>query len=214
MRVATVIPAFNEEKNLPQVLNAIKDCRDLTEVIVVNDGSSDRTSEVAKEFGCKVIDLPSNLGKGAAVMAGVKITDAPYIMLLDADLIGLRPDHIRSLLEPIEQGRAEMTIGIFKSGRTLTNLSQRLTPFLNGQRVIKRDIFQKLPVLDVSRYGVDLILSRYAKKIGLKVARVELEEITQVMKEEKLGFVPGLIARLKMYWEVLLSLNIKLPPHP
>ncbi|HEY8343957.1 MAG TPA: glycosyltransferase family 2 protein, partial [Bacillota bacterium] len=78
MRVATVIPAFNEEKNLPQVLNAIKDCRDLTEVIVVNDGSSDRTSEVAKGFGCKVIDLPSNLGKGAAVMAGVKATDAPY----------------------------------------------------------------------------------------------------------------------------------------
>ena len=186
MRVATVIPAFNEEKNLPQVLNAIKDCRDLTEVIVVNDGSSDRTSEVAKGFGCKVIDLPSNLGKGAAVMAGVKATDAPYIMLLDADLIGLRPDHIRSLLEPVKQGRAEMTIGIFKSGRALTNLSQRLTPFLNGQRVIKRDIFQKLPVLDISRYGVDLTISRYAKKTGIKVARVELEDITQVMKEEKL----------------------------
>lgn len=214
MKVAAVIPAFNEEKNLPQVLKAIKDCRELTEIIVVNDGSSDGTSLVAKEFGIKVIDLPSNLGKGAAVMAGVKATNAPYIMLLDADLVGLRLGHIRALLEPIKQGKAEMTVGIFKSGRTLTNLSQRLTPFLNGQRVIKREIFMDLSVLDFSRYGVDLTLSRYAKKLGIRVVQVELEEITQVMKEEKLGFVHGLIARLKMYWEVLLSLSIKLPPHP
>lgn len=213
MKVAAVIPAFNEEKNVTEVLDVVKSAPELNEIILVNDGSSDQTSRVAKVQGIRVIDLESNLGKGAAVLAGVKATDADYILLLDADLVGLCPHHIKELLEPVLKGRTEMTLGVFKSGRTMTNLSQKITPFLNGQRVVKREILMDLSDLDFTRYGFDLTLSRYAKKIGVEVVEVELDQITQVMKEEKLGLLQGIVARLKMYWEVLVSLGVKLPPH-
>lgn len=212
MKIAAVIPAFNEEKTISQVIKTVLSCKELSQIIVVSDGSTDKTAGIARSFGVEVIDLPRNMGKGAAVVAGVKATDAEIIILLDADLIGLRPYHIRALLRPVKSGEADMSIGVFKSGRPLTDLSQRLTPFLNGQRALRREIFASLNDLELTRYGVDITISRYAKSSRLKVVNVNLNNITQMMKEEKLGLIPGVVARLKMYWEILMALGFKLPP--
>lgn len=213
MEIAVIIPAYNEEKSVAGVIKAVRTCREISQIIVVNDGSTDETSKIARDEGVQVIDLPTNRGKGAAVTAGVNATSAEILVLLDADLLGLRAHHIRTLLRPILQDRADMTVGIFKNGRPITDLSQRLTPFLNGQRAIKRKSFAALSGLEPTRYGVDLCLSRFAKEHGLRVEQVDLNNITQVMKEEKRGFLPGLAARIKMYWEVVMQvLRLRLPP--
>ena len=212
MKTAILIPAFNEETTIGKVLRVALVCQDIDEVIVISDGSTDKTISVARKLGAKVVDLPENMGKGAAIMAGLKATQADIIVLLDADLVGLNSSHIRLLLEPVSKGEADMTVGVFKSGRVSTDLSQRLAPFLNGQRAMHRQVLESLSDLELSRYGVDIIISRYAKNMNLKVVSVELNNLTQIMKEEKLGFLQGMRARLKMYRQIVAALKYKLPP--
>ena len=213
MKVVAVIPAYNEASTIAQVVRTAKLCRSLDEVIVVSDGSIDGTVQEAIRAGARTIDLPHNQGKGAAVVAGVKATDADIIVLLDADLIGLRAKHIVQLLIPVKRGLADMTVGMFNSGRTMTNLSQRITPFLNGQRAIVRSLFDGLTELELTRYGVDITISRIAKQNGLRVQKIKLYGLTQVMKEEKMGFWKGFGARLRMYWEILMALGQKISNH-
>jgi glycosyltransferase involved in cell wall biosynthesis len=72
MKVLIIIPAYNEEKNLPRLFIKLKEeCPDF-DIVVVNDCSKDRTLEVCQEYGVDAIDLPVNLGIGAAVQAGYK----------------------------------------------------------------------------------------------------------------------------------------------
>lgn len=210
MKIDAVIPAYNEARTIGQVVRTARACRLLNDVIVVSDGSTDGTSQFACRAGARVIELPTNQGKGAAIVAGVHATNAEVIVLLDADLIGLKAKHIQQLILPVQQGKAEMTVGMFKSGRKITDLSQRLTPFLSGQRAIVRSVFDGLTELELTRYGVDITISRYAKQNGLRVQTVSLLGITQVMKEEKLGFWKGFSARLKMYWEIMMALGYKI----
>lgn len=71
-RVLVVLPAFNEEKNLPPVLKAIRAAVPDADVLVVNDGSADRTSSVARACGATVLDMAGNMGVGTAVQAGFR----------------------------------------------------------------------------------------------------------------------------------------------
>lgn len=212
MHLAVVIPAYNEEKTISRVIKAAQACQEVSEIVVVSDGSTDQTAEIARSLGVKVIDLPSNMGKGAAVVAGIEAITSEIVALLDADLLGISPYHIKALYDPVKRGVADMTVGVFESGRLITDLSQRLTPFLNGQRALRKEVFEALCHLEITRYGVDITLSRYAKNAKLRVMKVKLKNITQRMKEEKLGLVHGVIARIKMFWEVIMALGFKLPP--
>ncbi|NLZ43615.1 MAG: glycosyltransferase family 2 protein [Clostridia bacterium] len=214
MAVAVVIPAYNEERTVARVIRAVRNSPGIFQIVVVNDGSTDRTAAVARKAGAEVIDHPENMGKGAAVATGVAATTAGIILLLDADLVGLRPSHIQALLEPVLRDEADMTVGVFTDGRKATDLSQRLTPFLSGQRAVKREILEAVTDLKSSGFGMEVSLSRFARKENLRVFYIPLRRISQIMKEEKRGIVQGFAARLKMYWEIiLLLLGVKLPPH-
>ena len=94
-KVAAVIPAYNEAANIGRVLQRLVRCAQVDEIIVVCDGCEDDTAAVAGRYRVSVIELPINVGKGGAMMAGVEHTDAEVILFLDADLIGLRHSHIR-----------------------------------------------------------------------------------------------------------------------
>ncbi len=202
MGVAAIIPAFNEETTVGEIVQAVRAVPIIDEVIVVNDGSTDNTKTVAEEAGARIIDLTENVGKGGAMVEGVKATKADVILFLDADLIGLRPDHIQELLDPVLTGQVEMTIGIFGDGRFATDLAQSLTPYLSGQRAMHREIFERASGLNMSRFGVEAALTRFVKAEGIIVQEVELKEMSHRMKEEKLGLVKGFAARMKMYWEI------------
>lgn len=206
--IAAIIPAYNEEKYLGAVLSVLRSVQYLSEIIVVNDGSVDKTSEVARSFGVRVIDLPNNQGKGAAMRQGVLHTTAPIILFLDADLIGLQSSHISDLLLPVIQNYADMTLGIFHSGRPVTDIAQKLTPFLTGQRAVKRWILDTLTEEDwLSGFGIEVTLTRAAKKLNIRMLEIPLLNVTHAMKEEKMGIMRGVAARAKMYWEIARKWN-------
>lgn len=203
MRIAAIIPAYNEEKTIGGVLSVLTKLKEIAEVIVVDDGSTDRTAAVAANFGVTLIQLPENRGKGGAVKAGLDVTQAEAILFLDADLVGLNAGHVRELLVPVVSGDAGMSIGLFESGRAVTDLAQRVAPYLTGQRVVKKTVLEQVNDLDVTRFGFEIALTRLADALRLPVAEVQLHNLTHVTKEEKMGLLKGFAARLRMYWEIV-----------
>lgn len=203
MSITCIIPAFNEEKTIGNILDVLKETDAIDEIIVVSDGSMDNTAEVASSKGVIVIDLKENIGKGGAMKAGLEQTKSEVVLFLDADLIGLTPTHIKSLLEPVVKGRVSMSIGVFSGGRRTTDLAQKVAPYLSGQRAVKRELLHTMSDLELSRFGVELALTRLIEKDKIKVEVVELPDMSHVMKEEKLGVLKGFLARLKMYWEII-----------
>lgn len=202
MKVAAIIPAKNEENTISEVVKVCKTVAVINEVIVVSDGSEDKTAYLANLAGAKVIDLPENIGKGGAMMEGVANSDADIILFLDADLIGLTANHINDLLVPVIDGEVEMTVGVFEHGRLATDLAQVIAPYLSGQRALTRSLLNKMSNLDVTRFGVEVALTRYTMEQGINVKKVFLPDMSHVMKEEKLGLVKGFAERMKMYWEI------------
>ncbi len=203
MSIALVIPAYNEEDRIGPVLAAAAGVDLLSETIVVDDGSTDRTAEVAKEFDVKVIVLPENRGKGGAMHAGVEAPDAEIVAFSDADIIGLKCEHFNLLIQPLlDDPMLVMTVGKFSGGRRRTDWSQNLIPAISGQRAIRRAFFDDLPNLEASGFGVELLITRHPKSIDAHKIEVTLEDLTQVMKEEKLGIVKGVSARMRMYQDI------------
>jgi glycosyltransferase involved in cell wall biosynthesis len=206
LRTVAVIPAFNEETTIGAVINAASRAEHVEEVVVVSDGSSDRTVEVAEQAGATVVDLGTNRGKGAALQAGLDSTQSDVIVFLDADLIGLTPEHVEALLAPVLEGTVEMTVGIFGKGRIVTDMAQRVAPHLSGQRAIRRELLQQLPQLDQLGFGVEVALTRFVKSNAIAWQGVVLTGVSQVMKEEKFGLVDGVSRRMRMYWEIVRTL--------
>lgn len=204
-RVVAVIPAYNEEATLGEVIEALRKSPLVDRVVVISDGSTDGTARVAREHGAVCIELSENVGKGGAMKAGVDFAeaDADVFLFLDADLIGLKPSHVRALLTPVLKGRAGMTVGVFVGGRWRTDLAQRIAPFLSGQRAVRREVLEAIPHLEATRYGVETALTRHLRGGGVRVEYVPLPRVTHRTKEEKLGLLRGFVERMRMYWDIV-----------
>jgi hypothetical protein len=137
------------------------------------------------------------------MIIGAKETNYPYILFLDADLLGLKPKHVEDLICPVLFEGYDMSIGVFEDGRFATDIAQFLAPFLSGQRALKKNLFNDILDLDVSRFGIEVVLTKFAHEKKLPVKEVHLKDMSHVMKEEKLGFVKGFMARMKMYWDIV-----------
>jgi glycosyltransferase involved in cell wall biosynthesis len=113
LRVSVVIPALNESRSLPLVLGALP--RDLlAEVVVVDNGSTDGTGEVARRLGVVVVEEPRR-GYGRACLAGIATLRAraeppDVVVFLDADFSD-RPEELPRLVEPIAADRADLVVG-------------------------------------------------------------------------------------------------------
>lgn len=211
MKIATIIPAYNEEKTIGSVIDVVKNHSRIQEIIVVSDGSWDKTAQIARQRkDVNVIELQENQGKGGALKVGLQETEANYLLFLDADLIGLTVSHLDELLEPLLCDEADMIIGIFKDGRVATDLALKVAPSLAGQRAVKRELIDAINNLEVTRFGVEVALNNYVKSNEeIRIKKVSLPDLTHMMKEEKMGFAKGVSARFQMYWEILKNLIIR-----
>jgi len=206
-KITVIVPAYNEEKHIGGVLDILQQVSLIDEILVVSDGSSDRTSEVAGSYNVRVIDCETNGGKGAAMKTGIEATDADIIAFIDADLIGITPEHITDLIQPLlNDPELMMTVGKFTGGRLRTDLAQTIVQFISGQRALRREVLTGLADLESTGFGVEIAITQHAKQNNLKVEEVPFPDATQVMKEEKLGAVGGFKARMKMYSDIIKQL--------
>lgn len=204
MKASVVIPAYNEEPRVGQVVEVAVSSSLVGEVIVVSDGSSDKTAEVAIRHGARVVELCCNSGKSDAILTGVKLSHYDTVLLLDADLTDFNKEHIDRMLFPVIEGSADTTLGIFMGGRFNTDLAQWLTPFLSGQRAINKSVILEFKdKLSHKGYAIETLIYILVRKLGLREKRVFLKGPSQVTKEEKMGIIRGFIYRLSMYWQIL-----------
>lgn len=184
-----IIPAYNEEKRIGKVLQRMPDFID--EVIVVDDGSKDKTSEVARGFGTKVIRLEQNQGKGRAMSEGIKKANGDIIVFIDADGQH-KPEEIIKLVKPIVNGEADFVIGsrlIKVQGKRplIRKISNFITTSLirlklgisvkdtqSGFRAIRREF---LPEIESKRYEVETEVLIKAVKKGARVKEVPVSMI-------------------------------------
>ncbi len=201
MGVSAIIPAYNEEATVGKVIDILKKVPKVTEIIVVNDGSEDATTAVARRHGAQVIEMDINSGKGAAMTAGADQARGNILLFLDADLEGLRTEHVKALITPLTAAVADMTVGIFNGGRSFTDLAQVVAPQLSGQRAIRKELFLSVET-ENSRFEIEMLLNNEASNQGWRVQKVPLPNITHITKEEKRGFYRGAVARMGMYKDI------------
>ena len=113
VNVLTIIPAYNEEKSIKNVVESIYKKANSCDVIVINDGSKDATFKRANETKATVIDLPNNLGIGGAVQTGYLYAyKNNYDIAIQVDADGQHdPKYINQMIEIIKNGQADMVIG-------------------------------------------------------------------------------------------------------
>ena len=190
-KVSVIIPAYNEEDTVAEVVNVIKKVSFVDEIIVVNDGSSDRTEEEALNAGAIVINHETNKGKGEALYTGYKEAECDIIAFIDADIFNLTSKKVEAMIKPILDGKTDITKTKFSraSGRVTELTAKPLLNFffpeisfeqpLSGQFAAKKEILRRINF--ESDYGVDVGIVIDADVLGISIMEVDIGAIEHDM---------------------------------
>ncbi len=200
-KVAAIVPAWNEEETIADVIHQLIDSDYINEVIVVSDGSVDRTCEVAEAAGARVYALEKNQGKGQAMLYGVSKTDASIIAFFDADLKGLTPKHVEQLVLPVLSGARVMNVGLRDKGFGFTQIALKL-PLIGGERVLERRVIEGISPKLLQGFMVEASLNYYCRSRGYEYGAVVLKNISIRRKYEKVGYVRGVLQYVVMFYQM------------
>jgi glycosyltransferase involved in cell wall biosynthesis len=225
LRVAAVVPAYNEQERVVEVLQAISAASLVDEILVVTDGCTDNTAlnirnwlstrdEAAKSV--RLFELQPNIGKGGAMAHGAHHADAEVLLFLDADLIGIESHQVDEMIEPMLRSEkpADMVLGLFGAVRGgllgwWLSYCHRTVPSITGQRAIRRELFLAVPGLTRSRFGVEAAITLFVQSDPeARVEYVYLHTVTHPIKEEKLGPWRGFRNRMRMYREIMRTISV------
>ncbi len=196
-RVCALIPAYNEAERIAVTVAALRLRPEITDLVVMDDGSSDGTAELAKNAGATLVLTGRNGGKGAALGAvyAAARERAEVFLLLDADL-GSSAGEAVKLLPPIFANEADMTIGMLPpdpafaatgqlGGRGFVvrlarqaierRTRQTFQQPLSGQRAVRRSVLDALGGQFAPGFGVEVDLTIRALQAGFRVVEVETE---------------------------------------
>lgn len=203
VRVAAIVPALNEEETIGNVVETLSKSPLLDEIIVVSDGSTDQTVEVARRAGAtRVIDHDEPHGKGNAMHFGTTYTHAPCVAFFDADLRGLTIEHVEQIVLPVLYESRDMNIGLRDKGPILTDLQKRL-PLISGERAMKREIIMGIKQKYLQGFMVETALNQYCKAHGYSIGTVVLKGLTMRRKYEKVGSAKAVKGYAKMAFDIL-----------
>ena len=217
--LSIIIPAYNEENKIKDTLENIKDIEEISEIIVVDDGSSDNTSKVAKEVKSPkitVITQDKNRGKGYALNNGLKIA------MEKADIIGFLDSsskEVSKLITPILNNEADVIIAKFPPAKkkgglgfvkglakssVLEMTGVELDATLSGQRIFKKEVLEKFDEIPFG-YGVEVGMTIDILKYGYRIKEV----LVNMTHSETGRDLQGFIHRGKQYYHIKKVLRQK-----
>jgi glycosyltransferase involved in cell wall biosynthesis len=223
--VSVIIPAYCEEETITDVLNrVIKTSWSLgnVEIIVVDDGSLDKTGEKVAAFQfVKYIRLKHNMGKGAAIRCGIKHARGKVIVIQDADL-EYAPEYIPSLVKPILNGSTDIVYGSrFKGdtdgmtfshfvGNSVLSLVARflyttkITDIMTGQKAFKRSVLETVE-LEENGFAIEVELTCLGFSNGHRYAEVPIPYSYRHHGVSKIGNIDGVKSLVKLLSAFLKS---------
>lgn len=204
--LSVIIPCFNEEETILNLLNKVAEQKEVGEIIVIDDCSTDNSLLKISEFQdsrLRTIKQPVNMGKGKAVSKGFQSATKPYVVIQDADL-EYDPNEYSDLLEPILSGRADVVFGSrFLSGRTrrvlyywhslgnkfLTTLSNIFTDlYLSDMetcyKVMTLPVAQSLKIKE-NRFGLEPEMTAQIAAMKVRVYEVSISYYGRTYDEGK-----------------------------
>ena len=200
--ISVIVPVYNEEQTVSEVVSNLLSNPYFYEVICVNDGSTDESLRELEKFRdrIKLISFTENQGKGQALAAGIERAKGDLVVFIDADLTNLSEFHIEALLSPILKGEADAVLGYAKRGE-MPNLAAHLT----GQRVYyKEDLLPFLDQIARSRFGVEVLLNDIFR--DKRVVMVPLQDLIGLTKAEKRSPLLAVIEYIEEMNEILSQL--------
>lgn len=210
--VSAIICAYNEMNTIKDVIFSVAKSRLFDEIIVVNDGSTDKTQRIIEDCKntCCIVDihLPENKGKGYAMAIGIERSKSEIIVFIDADLTkssaGRLEGPLNQLIKPIQEDEADMVLG----QPYVTILNYKVNPFksLTGERSVKReDILPILNKMKSSDFGVETLINLYYQATGKIVKYVLLAELDHLSKFSKVSTLSAAKQYVKESQEIAYS---------
>lgn len=208
MGITAIVAAYNEEKTIGDVLRALTSSPLVDEIIVVSDGSSDDTVRICRAFDVRTIALRENRGKGYAMRVGVDYASHDTLFFVDGDMCNVTEQTIESLIMPVLSDECDMNIGVRHRGAVLDflHLKMQCGPVLSGIRVMRREVFDKVPPQYQERFKIEAALNCFCSRSGYRQQHTIIYDLKHVIKEAKRGLAGGLLSRWEMSREVFLLL--------
>ncbi len=216
--VMAVIPAFNEEQTIRSTISAVQVVEGISKILVVDDGSNDRTADISREAGVEILLLKHNCGKGGAMNRAVELIDTDVVVFLDADL-GETASQAGLIIKPVLEGEADLCIAAFRpparkggfglvkgtARRAIKKLADiEVNSPLSGQRAMSREVLRAVTPFHEA-YGVELGMTLNALAHGFRV-----KEVLTDMKHNETGRdLQGFIHRGKQFLDVIKVINLE-----
>jgi len=201
--IDVLMPARDEASTVAENVAAALECHHVRDVIVIDDGSSDGTADVAAAAGAKVIVREGSDGSKAHAMAsGVEASDADAFLFVDADCTGLTAAHLDAICEPFVDGRAVLSLGAFDYGPFWNRLVLRWPP-LSGERIIPRWVWDAIPPHKLDGYTIEVRINEVVAERRLHTVTRTMKGVYHRTKRVKLGRREGVRSTWAMYRELL-----------
>jgi glycosyltransferase involved in cell wall biosynthesis len=207
--ISCIICAYNEAPRIGDVLRVVVDHPLVSETIVVDDGSTDGTSDVVKRFlSVKLLVQNPNQGKSRAFARGIEAASGDFIMMLDADLRNLTKENVTALIEPILSGSADTSMSL--RGNSLLVCRLIGLDYLSGERVMPKEMISKQvsTIASLTPYGIESFLNERIIEEKLRVAIVRFDNVVNMTKRAKIGWWRGVYAQWKMVLDILRVISL------
>jgi len=207
-KVSCIIPAYNEEKTIGNVLKVMEHHPLVYETIVIDDGSSDNTKKIVKKYkNVKLLVNKKNIGKTHSLLRGINYAKKDIVMLIDSDLVRLSKKDITNLISPIIKNYADVSISIRENSYKIFKLMG--LDFVSGERAFSKKIlgdinqFKKLP-----NFGFESYLNKEIIKKNLRIKIVPFPNVSHIRKTKKRGFITGTIHDYSMAFNIIKTIGI------
>lgn len=191
------------------MIEVVRTWRKATDIIVVDDGSTDKTAAAIGRFSSpkiKIVSLKKNHGKGFAIASGIKLSKGSILLFLDADILGLTHFDLDDLVKPVLQNTADMTLGI----QNFLSIGS-VHPFnhLTGQRaLLKKYIVQYLSQLERTGGGAEILINSLFKQ--KRIVSIVQPHVYSLRKLDKWNFPYSWFSYVKQAWH-LFRTRLTLP---
>ena len=198
MTLTCLIPAYNEEARIAAVLQAVIGHPLIDQVLVIDDGSRDQTAQVVRGTSAQLIVMSPNGGKTAALVRGLAEATGEFVLLVDADLVGLSADDMTALIAPVLSGRADVSISLRQNAPFIWRWLG--LDYISGERVLRKSVLdgQDAALKNLPKFGFEVFLNGLLIQQTSRIAVVRWPGVVSPLKSRKYGIWAGIVADFRM----------------